>query len=218
MEEKRVSVVVPVYNVREYLEESVESICNQTHTNLEIILIDDGSTDGSSEICDRYAQKDRRIQVVHQENTGLAGARTKGILSATAEYLCFVDSDDTVDRGMVRHFMQNMGDADLLTSGCLREEENGSYTRRYDSFEAGLYRSETEMEYMIRNVILYRGSQEDGLLPYRWGKLYRTGLLKEVVQSADKKISCYEDRELLYRYILHCRCIRITKESFYHYR
>lgn len=218
MEEKRVSVVVPVYNVRDYLEECLESIRNQTYRNLEILLIDDGSTDGSSELCDTYAEKDWRIQVLHQENAGLAKTRKRGILEATAELLCFVDSDDTVDLEMIEYFVRNIGEADLLTSGCCREEANGSCTQRYDAFAEGLYCSKEEMDDIFRNMMMYHGRMEDGILPYRWNKLYRTELLQEVVQGADERITCDEDRELVLRYVLHCHSIVITKEIFYHYR
>lgn len=89
-----VSVIVPVFNVKPYLAECLDSIIHQTYTDLQIILIDDGSTDGSGAVCDAYAAKDARIRVVHQENRGLSAARNRGIELATGEYLNFVDSDD----------------------------------------------------------------------------------------------------------------------------
>lgn len=90
------SVIVPVYNCELYLRECIESLCNQTYKNLEIILINDGATDRSPDICDEYAKKDIRIQVIHQENKGLSAARNRGIEVSTAKYITFVDSDDFV--------------------------------------------------------------------------------------------------------------------------
>lgn len=85
----KISIVIPIYNTKEYLRECFDSIINQTYKNLEIILIDDGSTDGSSEICDNYAQKDSRIVVVHKKNEGVAVARNTGIGIATGDYIAF---------------------------------------------------------------------------------------------------------------------------------
>ncbi len=91
-----VSIIVPVYQVKEYIGECVESLLAQTYTNLEILLVDDGSTDGSGELCDEYAAKDTRVRVIQQENRGLSAARNAGLDRATGEYVAFVDSDDVV--------------------------------------------------------------------------------------------------------------------------
>ena len=91
-----ISIIVPVYQVRDYVGECVESIRQQTYTNLEILLVDDGSTDGSGEMCDEYARTDERIRVIHQENRGQAGARNTGLDNVQGEYIAFVDSDDLV--------------------------------------------------------------------------------------------------------------------------
>lgn len=92
-----VSVVVPVYNVSSYLEQCLDSVVNQTYKNLEIILVDDGSTDDSGAICDRYAEKDSRIQVIHKENGGLSSARNVGLERITGEWALFIDSDDWIE-------------------------------------------------------------------------------------------------------------------------
>ena len=91
-----VSIIVPVYQVIDYVEECVESLLRQTYTNLEILLVDDGSTDGSGEICDEFARRDNRVSVIHQENQGLSAARNAGLDRAMGEYVAFVDSDDAV--------------------------------------------------------------------------------------------------------------------------
>ena len=93
---KLVSIIVPVYQVKEYVGECVESLRAQTYTNLEILLVDDGSTDGSGEICDEYVRSDNRIRVIHQKNRGLSAARNTGLDQAAGEYVAFVDSDDVV--------------------------------------------------------------------------------------------------------------------------
>ena len=92
-----ISVIVPVYNVSQYLPDCIENICAQTYSNLEIILIDDGSTDNSGILCDEYAKKDSRIKVIHQTNSGAASAKNAGLRAVTGEYLAFVDSDDYLE-------------------------------------------------------------------------------------------------------------------------
>ena len=97
----KISVVVPVYNVKKYLEKSFESIIEQKYENLEIILVDDESTDGSGELCDELATKDSRVKVCHKTNGGISSARNYGILKATGDYILFVDSDDYIHRDMI---------------------------------------------------------------------------------------------------------------------
>ena len=100
--EGKVSIIVPVYNVESYLNECIDSIINQTYRNLEIILIDDGSTDLSGEICDRYKEIDSRILVIHQKNQGAANAKNNGLDLATGDYISFVDSDDFIEKDMYK--------------------------------------------------------------------------------------------------------------------
>ena len=95
-----ISIIVPVYNVKNYLEKCLQSICGQTYKNLEIILIDDGSSDGSGELCDLFAQRDGRIKVIHQTNAGQSAARNRGLAVAQGELLGFVDSDDWIEPDM----------------------------------------------------------------------------------------------------------------------
>ncbi len=106
MEEKLVSVIVAVYNIEEYLPRCVESIMHQTYRKLEIILVDDGSTDGSGDICDEYAGKDDRILVIHKKNGGLSDARNAGLERASGDYIGFVDGDDWIEEGMYRSMFE----------------------------------------------------------------------------------------------------------------
>ena len=98
---KKVSIIIPVYNVEQYLERCLETVVNQSYKGLEIILVDDGSTDGSGKICDKYKELDERIVCIHKENGGLSSARNAGVNIATGEYFVFVDSDDWVSIRMV---------------------------------------------------------------------------------------------------------------------
>ena len=108
MQNPLVSVIIPVYDVEPYLRRCLDSVVNQTYKNLEIILVDDGSTDSSPEICDEYAGADSRIIVIHKENGGQAEARNKGIEAATGEYITFVDADDYISSSYVNDLYKSM--------------------------------------------------------------------------------------------------------------
>ena len=112
--DNKVSVIVPVYNVSKYLQQCFDSIKNQSYKNLEIILIDDGSTDGSSIICDELKKEDKRVKVIHQKNKGLAETRNIGIKHSTSNLITFIDSDDYIEPNMFKVLKENILDNDLI--------------------------------------------------------------------------------------------------------
>ncbi len=113
---KSVSIIVPVYNVKNYLSKCIDSIISQTYTNIEVILVDDGSTDGSGNICDLYASKDKRIKAVHITNSGPSAARNCGIRAAMGDYILFVDGDDYISSTLVSETLKKAieNDADIV--------------------------------------------------------------------------------------------------------
>ena len=116
--EKLISVIVPVYNVEEYLDECLDSIRKQTYKNIEVILVNDGSTDKSQEICERYCQQDRRFHLINQKNRGLSAARNRGIQESTAEFITFVDSDDVIKEDMLEQLMKPMTSENIDIVEC----------------------------------------------------------------------------------------------------
>ena len=120
--EKLLSVIIPVYKVEKYISKCIESVIDQTYKNLEIIIVDDGSPDNSGEICEKYARKDSRIQVIHQENQGLSGARNRGLDRATGDYITFVDSDDWIHPNMYEIMMKQFGDSQIEIVVCDYQE------------------------------------------------------------------------------------------------
>ena len=118
MDEPLISVVVPVYKVEEYLDRCLSSVVNQTHKNLEIIIIDDGSPDACPKKCDEWGLKDRRIKVIHKKNSGLSSARNAGIEAATGRYIGFVDSDDWIEPDMYEHLLKNLIETESDISIC----------------------------------------------------------------------------------------------------
>lgn len=213
-----VSVIVPVYNAGGYLEECLDSIASQSYDNLDIILVDDGSTDGSAGRCDAFAKRDSRVKVLHQKNMGAVSARKNGVGSASGEYLCFMDADDRADPGMAAFFVENIGQCDLLTSGCKCEICPDDYEIWTDALREGIYDTKKEKKYFLENMISYENRFRAGVQPYLWGKLYRTELLRDVIEETDPSIVYSEDRDLLFRYILKAGGIRITHKSYYFYR
>ena len=120
-----ISVIVPVYNVESYVAECIESIQNQTYMNLEIILVNDGSTDNSGDICDQYATYDERIKVIHKENAGVSAARNTGIEAANGDYIAFVDSDDYIAPNMYEDMLRILKENDLDILECTAFRDKG---------------------------------------------------------------------------------------------
>lgn len=143
---EKISVVVPIYNVEKYIRKNVDSIINQTYKNLEIILVDDGSKDNSSNICDLYKKKDKRIKVIHKENGGLSSARNAGIEEATGDYVAFVDSDDYIEPNMYEEMYEasQKFSCDIVTcsykyvydDGSVKYINSDTENREYDFFSA----------------------------------------------------------------------------------
>lgn len=168
-----ISIIIPVYNVEQYLARCIDSVLAQSYTDLEIILVDDGSPDGCGAICDAYAEKDSRIKVIHQKNRGLSGARNAGLEIATGEQVAFLDSDDYVDATMYEQLLtvMNQTDADIAECGYRWVKP----TETYDRENTGTVDVYTNLEALDK---LYFGDQMfGGLSIVAWNKLYRRHLL-----------------------------------------
>ena len=138
-----ISIIVPVYNVESYLKECLESIQKQTYTNFEVILVNDGSTDNSKEICEEYCRKDTRFHLINQENQGQSIARNRGVAESTGEFIVFVDSDDVIKSDMLQQLMRYMDTGiDIVECDrteaiqCLNEEKKDIHVKEFDSDEA----------------------------------------------------------------------------------
>ena len=145
-----ISVIVPVYNVEKYLRRCVETIQKQTYADLEIILIDDGSTDDSGKICDDFSKGDRRIKVIHKKNEGLSAARNTGMENATGEYITFVDSDDYIDSKMYEKMIMALESShcDICMCGSKTVDEQGNILRS-EIFENKVYRGAEIIESIV---------------------------------------------------------------------
>ncbi len=164
-----ISVIIPVYNVEDYLERCLESILRQTYTHLEIILVDDGSTDGCPKICDDFQKKDSRIKVIHKENGGLSDARNKGLDIATGAYISFIDSDDWIDLQTYEISMEKMltCNAQIVAFNVLRVYEGKDFTPNLSE----------DYEIMNAEQAILTTVGNTKVRTTAWNKLYRAELI-----------------------------------------
>ena len=214
------SVIVPVYNVEPYLRQCVDSILAQTFSDFEVILVDDGSPDGCGAICDEYAAKDSRVTVVHQQNAGLARARKSGLLRASADYICFVDSDDWVKEDWLQTIHQCLMEGnwpDMLVFSYVQDD--GSTAQPLFA-EAGLY-DKARMESQIYPYMIWdqRKPFLTQLLPaFQCMKVTRRELLAEHFISDDAYIPLFEDVAMTYECLYNADSLYICPEALYVYR
>ncbi|WP_051208662.1 glycosyltransferase family 2 protein [Butyrivibrio sp. WCD3002] len=204
-----ISVIVPIYNVEDYLEYCLDSILAQTYSNLEIILIDDGSTDRSSEICDLYAEKDRRITVRHQTNKGISGARNAGIEIFSGEYICFIDSDDYIHPRYVEylHSLCEKNNCSIAICNYLEVYDNKADSELKNDSLAKIYSGKTLLgEY-------FGTSHVSIVVP--WNKLIRYDVAKDV--RFEEGI-IYEDEATTFKYIYSAERIAYSDNILYFYR
>lgn len=206
-----ISVIVPVYNVEKYLCECIDSICRQTYSNLEIILVDDGSPDGCPQICDEYAAKDLRIKVIHKENGGLSSARNAGLDIACGDYIGFVDSDDTVAADMYETLFRKISAncADICFCRILATTEGGEKlenNRFYGFGERVLDGSE------VLDVLVKGGST---FYESAFNKLYRREVFSDLRYPEGKY---HEDVFIAHRIFGSCGRIVFAEDASYFYR
>lgn len=203
---EKISIIVPVYKVEQYLHQCIDSIIGQTYTNLEIILVNDGSPDGCGKICDEYREKDRRIIVIHKENGGLSDARNAGIRISTGKYIGFVDSDDYIEKDMYE-FLYNLiikYDADI--SICGRYELKDLDFPSNKKYKDICYTKELAIKEILK---------DDKLRSYAWDKLYKAKLFNDVTYPKGKY---YEDMYTTYKLIQKSNKIVLNASPKYHYR
>lgn len=221
MEERRkgvaVSVIVPVFNTAQYLRQCLDSLVNQSLRELEIICIDDGSTDGSADILDEYAAKYPHIKVIHKENGGVVSARRSGEAVANGKFIGYVDSDDWTEPEMYQQLYNCIAnnEAELVASGYYLE---GNYTSElYDGVEIGFY-GEEKIENLRENTMYCMPKKDVGLRASLCCKLFSKRLLERIRFQVPTDIYMSEDKMQLLACILECRSAYVLKKAYYHYR
>ena len=215
-----ISVIVPVYNVRPYLRQCLDSLLAQTYKDFEMILVDDGSTDDGGIICDEYAKLDSRIVVVHKKNGGLISAWKTGLTKANGDLIMFVDSDDWVDSTIIERLYDDYrkNNADIVCCSYYHEFVNKSVPDSH-SVLAGVYQKEDIREKIYPVLINDGNSLSRGIRISRWGKLIRKKILVENLHWVNEKITIGEDLNIMFPVIMEADCISILdSEYLYHYR
>ena len=214
----KISIIIPIYNAEKYLNRCIDSIINQTVNNWELLLVDDGSMDGSLSICEKYGLNDGRIVIIHKENEGLVSARKAGLKVAKGEYVTYVDADDWIEKDMYRHLMQIIINtkADIVTSGCIRDY--GNHILIDDGrIPTGLYEGQELVNVVLTNLVSTDNFYQDNLSPFLWNKIYDRKLLLKYQIFVDNRITIGEDLACTYPCILNAESIFILKKSYYHY-
>lgn len=209
MDEPLISIIVPIYNVEQYLDKCITSIVNQTYKNLEIILVDDGSTDKCSNISDKWALDDNRIKVIHKENGGLSDARNTGLEIATGKYIGFVDSDDFISKYFVEILYKNLVNtqSDLIQCSHLTVDEDylGVEELINENLSIKIYNTKEALGLLI---------EEERINQVVWNKLYKKELLQEIHFEYNK---LNEDEFFTYQIFAKCKKISYVDLPLYYY-
>lgn len=196
-----VSIVVPVYNQEKYIEQCIESILRQTYTNFECILVDDGSTDNSPQICDKYAKKDSRIKVIHKKNHGVSSARKDGYELASSEYICFLDSDDFLADDFVKIMIEKMLETDSDVCSCSHfQYDNGNViTNTYEFPNLVIGKDKIFDEYLLPIIGKIYADGYKNYPGYIWGKMYRKSLISDECFPSEREF--FPEDDLFHLYI-----------------
>ena len=210
-----ISIIIPIYNMEQFLERCLDSVVNQTYTSLEIILINDGSTDSSGDICDTYAKEDNRIKVIHQVNAGVSAARNAGLNVATGEYISFIDPDDYIEVNAYETLIPylNNNSIDILRFNANRK---GEILNRLP-FEGEYAGKRFEQEVLLPMI----GSKKFGgmfILGVLWIHLFKREIIEKNHIRFNKELRRCEDRLFTITCMLHADKMFFTDDILYHYQ
>lgn len=214
---KKVSIIIPIYNTDRYLFRCLESVCSQTYQNMEIICIDDGSTDNSGNILEEYARNDSRIKAVHQKNHGESNARNEGLKLAKGDYIGFIDCDDWIDSDMYEILMTYAENNDLDIVASSWYKETASYSKKAENqfpITEQIFGSDMLLKYIYMRDS-YRG------FAYMWNKLYKRRILendKGALLLFDESLRLGGDVVYLAQTALRTGKAKYIDRAFYHYR
>ncbi len=220
MYKQKIGVIVTVFNVEEYLRECIESIINQTYWNLDIILVDDGSSDNSGAICDEYKIRDARVQVVHQKNSGPLAARYAGLKKTKSEYITFVDGDDFLDLNAYKIVAEALNtELDIVSFGIIRYYNSKNQRKTVDSISKGMYLKNEIEEIVIPNMIWNINEKKYGLDPSLCTKVIKRELWESILdETRQLRIYYGQDIAVIYPLIRNANTLLILKEHLYYHR
>ncbi len=213
------SVIIPIYNIEPYLRQCVDSVLNQTYSDFEVILVDDGSPDNCPSICDEYAKTDSRVRVLHKKNGGLVSARKAGASVAEGEYIVCVDGDDWIADTHLENFNSIIREfsPDIVTCRFIYAYENETLNRQSNMrYRSGYYTKESIEKEIYPSLIHNEFAKY--FPPSIWGKAYRSGLYKKYQLQVDDRIKISEDGACTIPCISHAESLYISEEANYYYR
>lgn len=221
-----ISIIVPVYNAEKYLEQCLDSLIHQTYPNIEIIVVNDGSTDNSSKIIEYYREKDKRIYVINQKNKGLSQARNEGVKIANGAFIMFVDSDDWINLETCNHLIQILyknKNIDLIFWSYIKEYQNKITEEKYILSDSSNLQKISYKKLRLRLFGLTGSELKDpsnsNTLVTAWGKLYRTSYIKDnMLQFVDTNLIGTEDLLFNIQYFKYISEFYYLNKSLYHYR
>lgn len=215
----RISIIIPVYNTENYLERCIDSVVNQTYSNLDIILVNDGSTDRSGQICDSYSNTDERIKVIHKVNGGQASARSAGIALAQGEYITFIDSDDYIDTDAYETIIKSMtlNEYPDMIAYDLIEEYEDHISRKVNNFKDGLYDRNRIENKIFPEMLSYGEFFDFGILPNLVCKIIRREYLKSIEVNVSENVRFGEDAVMVFQMMPNLNLLQIIKYAPYHY-
>ena len=214
------SIIVPIYNVEKYLPSCIESLITQTYKNIEIILVNDGSPDGCSKICNYYQSIDGRIKVIHKKNEGLVKARKSGLEISDGNYIGFVDGDDWVESTMYEELMYHVleTDVDIVAAGHKEEIDGIVVETLINSLPCGFYSKIDLIKKVYPYMICTGLFSHFGIFSYLWNKVFRKEVLFVNQMAVDDKIFMAEDAACTYPSLLTANSLYISSSNCYHYR
>lgn len=212
-----VSIIVPVYNAEKYLPECIESIMNQTYHNLEIILVDDESTDGSLSICREYSLRDARIRIVEASHQGVVHTRIVGVEAAKGEYCMFVDSDDWIEENMIETILPLASDGVDIVNYSLKSIYETGENEWSNAVPEGVYEKE-RLEELYKKMMFDFSDGRPGIIQSLCTKLFKRELLWGNIACVDYRITMGEDAAVTYPAMLHSKRVVVTNKSMYCYR
>lgn len=214
------SVIIPIYNAQNYLRKCIDSILIQDFRDFELILINDGSTDNSSCICNEYVKIDNRVSVIHKENEGLVNTRKKGLMYAKGEYICFIDSDDWIENNYFSIMYDTIlkRNVDIVICGFYFNYGDFKVESK-NKFESGFYDKEMLIKYFYPKMLFSGEFFKFGIYPALWNKVIRKSLLLENIMKVDDRIKVGEDVATIFPTILDANSIYLLNDQFlYNYR
>lgn len=213
----KVSIIVPVYNVEKYLERSIESLLNQTLEDIEIILINDGSTDNSLEICKKYQTIDKRIKIIDKENEGVSVARNIGMKYATAQYIAFIDPDDEVSPEMYENLYLNIieNKCDISICNYVRIEKNRQFAENIP-LKQGRYENE-EVKKILINMVWGSDLDKYPMMGSVWRSIYKKSLIEKYNITFPVNIRPMQDLIFMVEYLSKCNSMYLNENAYYYY-